>query len=120
MTLHNANQPMEALQCFEEAEKMDPNNPLNKYQKATVLASMDKFEQALKVLEDLQIYVPKEAPIHIMIGKIYKKLNNTNMAHKHFQQALDLDPKDSNMVKSLIEKIHQDNDLNEDADLWPI
>ena len=61
--------------------------------------------------------VPKEAPIHIMIGKICKKTGNIDKALQHFNLALDLDPKDTNMVKSLIDKIHTNADLNEDTDL---
>lgn len=52
-----------------------------------------------------------------MIGKIYKKLGNIEKAHHHFTKALDLDPKDTNMVKSLIDKIHSNTDINEDADI---
>ncbi len=69
------------------------------------------------MLEDLRIQVPKEAPIHIVIGKIYKKMGSIDKALQHFTIALDLDPKDTNMVKSLIDKIHSNNDMNEDTDL---
>lgn len=79
--------------------------------------SLEKYEEALKVLLDLMITVPKEAPIHIVIGKIYKKLGDVNKALQYFNKALDLDPKDTNMVKSLIDKIHSNTDINEDADI---
>lgn len=79
--------------------------------------SLEKYEDALKVLLDLMITVPKEAPIHIVIGKIYKKLGDVNKALQYFNKALDLDPKDTNMVKSLIDKIHSNTDINEDADI---
>jgi anaphase-promoting complex subunit 3 len=80
MTKHNCNSPMEALENFEKSEKMDSTNPLNKYQKATVLMSLERFDEALKVLLELMQQVPKEAPIHIVIGKIYKKLGNVDKA----------------------------------------
>ena len=79
--------------------------------------SLEKYEDALKVLLELMQQVPKEAPIHIVIGKIYKKLGKIEQAHQHFSKALDLDPKDTNMVKSLIDKIHANTDINEDADI---
>ncbi len=79
--------------------------------------SLEKYEEALKVLLDLMVQVPKEAPIHIVIGKIYKKLGNVDKALQFFSKALDLDPKDTNMVKSLIDKIHSNTDINEDADI---
>ena len=79
--------------------------------------SLERYDEALKVLLDLMTQVPKEAPIHIVIGKIYKKLGDINRALQFFTKALDLDPKDTNMVKSLIDKIHSNTDLNEDADI---
>jgi anaphase-promoting complex subunit 3 len=90
---------------------------LNKFQKANVLIALERHEEALNVLLDLMNQVPKEAPIHIVIGKIYKKMGNIDRALHHFTKALDLDPKDTNMVKSLIDKIHSNNDINDDADI---
>lgn len=59
-----------------------------------------------------------------MIGKIYRRKGMIDRALQHFTKALDLDPKDTNMVKSLIDKIHSapggmgSGDLNdEDADI---
>jgi hypothetical protein len=60
-----------------------------------------------------------------MIGKIYRRKGMIDRALQHFTKALDLDPKDTNMVKSLIDKIHSSggpgsmgtglgNDLNDD------
>jgi len=36
------------------AEKIDPKNCLNKFQKATVLMKIEKYEIALKELEELK------------------------------------------------------------------
>jgi tetratricopeptide (TPR) repeat protein len=53
-----------------------------------------------------------------MIGKIYRRKGMIDKALQHFTKALDLDPKDTNMVKSLIDKIHQSggngHDFNDD------
>lgn len=117
MTKHSSNQRIEALNCFQKAEKLDPKNPLSKYQKATVLDALERYTEAKAVLEELSQMCPKEAPIHILLGKIYKKIGDLPSAKKHFETALDLDPKDTNMVKSLIEKIYSSADVNDDADL---
>lgn len=55
--------------------------------------------------------------MHVLTGKIYKKLENPQMALRHFNLALELDPKDANMVKSMIDKIGSKAEFNEDADL---
>mgnify|MGYP000371134110 FL=1 len=57
---------------------------------------MQQDQQALELLLKLNLQVPKEAPIHINIGKIYKKLGKLDEALKYFTRALDLDPKDIN------------------------
>jgi anaphase-promoting complex subunit 3 len=117
MTHFHNQQPKEALDSFAIAEKMDPNNPLNKYQKATVLISLDKLQEALTVLEDLHVRVPKEAPIHVLMGKIYKRLGNKEKALTHFNKAIDLNPKEINLVKSLIDRLERDVDMLDDNDL---
>lgn len=80
---------------------------MNKYQKATVLMTLSRLTEALDVLEQLTHLVPKEAPVFIMIGKIHKKLNRQDLALSAFNKALELDPKDTNMVKGLIDKLDQ-------------
>ena len=89
-----------------------------------MLVQLDRNEEALDVYLSLLLQVPKEAPIHIQIGKIYKRLGNIDLALKYFNKALDLDPKDTNMVKGLIDKIHSavgsgsnGGDIAEDADI---
>ena len=47
MTKHNCAQPGEALQYFEKSEQVDPTNSLNKFQKANVLISLDRNDEAL-------------------------------------------------------------------------
>eukprot|EP00347_Sterkiella_histriomuscorum_P021758 403332866 len=132
MTKHNCAQPGEALQYFEKSEQVDPTNSLNKFQKANVLISLDRNDEALQVLLELLKNCPREAPIHVVIGRLYRKMGNIEEALKYFTKALDLDPKDTNMVKSLIDKIHSQagpngalggngmnggGDLNDDGDI---
>ena len=63
ITLHNCGQTAQALQCFEKAEQLDPKIPLPRYQKATVLLTLERYDDSLQVLKDLESLVPKEAPI---------------------------------------------------------
>ncbi len=90
------------------AEKLDGNNPMIKYQRANILINKRKYDEALKILLDLNEKMPKEAPIHILIGKIYKIKRDFTKALSHFNTAIDIDPKDSNLAKSMIEKLYSD------------
>lgn len=46
---------------------------------------MQRDQEALEILLALNRSVPKEAPIHIHIGKIYKKQGKLNLAMQYFQ-----------------------------------
>ncbi len=56
---------------------------------------MENYDEALKELQELHLMMPKEAPIPMLMGKVYKKLKKIDMALKYFTDALDLENKDS-------------------------
>ncbi|EAR84490.2 tetratricopeptide repeat protein (macronuclear) [Tetrahymena thermophila SB210] len=118
MTLAADRNYSSALQYFEQSEKLDPKNGLNKFQKANTLVKLEKYEAALKELQELNLMMPKEAPIPMLMGKVYKKLNKTDLALKYFTDALDLENKDTQRIKALIESLHQENqDFGEDLEI---
>lgn len=102
-----------ALDCFERAERLDPKRPLTKYQKVTVLMALDRLPESLEVLKELKSLCPKEAPIYVTMGKIYRRLGDKRQALQAYTMALELDQKDTNMVKTLIDKLHSDEYPNE-------
>ncbi len=44
------------------------------------MIALGQEEEALQVLLELMQAVPKEAPIHIVIGKIYKRMGHVDKA----------------------------------------
>jgi anaphase-promoting complex subunit 3 len=108
---------VQARDYFNKAEELDPRNPLNRYQKASVLIAMKEDKEALNILLQLCESVPKEAPIHILIGKLYKKQMQKELALSHFHNALDLDPKNATLIKDLIEKVDNNDDRLEDNEM---
>ena len=77
---------------------------------------MGRYEDALVVFNELTHLVPNEAPLYLQIGKIQKKLGRTDLALQAYNRALDLDPKDNNLVKNLIENINNANEQSEDEE----
>jgi anaphase-promoting complex subunit 3 len=73
MTLAAKREFEQALEEFKKSEKLDPKNGLNKFQKANTLVKLEKYDEAIYELESLQKFMPKEAPIPMLLGKIYKK-----------------------------------------------
>ena len=68
-------------------------------------------------MDELAKLCPKEAPIHVTMGNIFKLLGRKAEALRAYNKALDLDQKDTNLVKGLIEKLHGNDDISEDNDL---
>ncbi len=64
----------EALVQFGNCEALDDKNVLNKFQKVNVLISLGLYDAGLHELKLLRVMMPKEAPIPVLMGKVYKKL----------------------------------------------
>lgn len=85
-----------ALQTLNAAIANDPKNPLCKFHRGQVYFNLGRHAEALKELEELKEIVPKESLVYYLIGKVHKKLGNTDLALMHFSWATDLDPKGAN------------------------
>ena len=118
MAQHALRRTGDALELLRKAVALDAKNPLAKYEKASVLLSDDRFQEALEELEELKTVAPREASVFFLMGRIYKKLGLADQAMVNFSVALDLKPasSDVNLIKSAIEKLHVPDD-SEDEDL---
>ena len=99
MVKHAQNKPLEALAVVEKAVGMNQLNPcwvLVKFNKAKILAALNRHQDALKELEELKLLAPKESSLYFLMGRIYKKLGQADKAMIHFTWAMNLDPRGSN------------------------
>ncbi|XP_052194703.1 cell division cycle protein 27 homolog B [Diospyros lotus] len=112
---HALKKSNEALEVMEKAILADKKNPLPMYQKANILVSMERFDEALKVLEELKEYAPHESSVYALMGKIYKRINMYDKAMLHFGLALDLKPPATDVasIKAAIEKLHVPDELED-------
>lgn len=87
-----------------QAISADRKNPLPMYQKAQILLSLERYEEALEELEHLIAFAPRESSVYALMGNIYKQLNIHDKAMFYFGLALDLKPPaaDVAMIKVLI------------------
>lgn len=115
MVLHASRRYQQALDMLEKADQLEPTNPLAKFQKANVYMSLEEYAMALAQLENVKEFAPREASVHFLMGKIYKKLGKVDQAMLRFITALDLDPKDRNLVKSAIDKLHAPSNGDDSA-----
>ncbi|KAE8038945.1 hypothetical protein FH972_011406 [Carpinus fangiana] len=114
--LHVLKRNDEALVIMEKAILADKKNPLPIYQKANILVSLEKFDEALEVLEELKEYIPRESSVFALMGNIYKRRNMHEKAMLHFGLALDLKPPATDVaaIKSAIEKLHVPDEPEEE------
>ncbi|XP_065849813.1 cell division cycle protein 27 homolog B isoform X2 [Euphorbia lathyris] len=115
MALHALKRNAEALDMMERAILADKKNPLPMYQKASILMSLESFEEALEVLEELKEYAPRESSVYALMGKIYKRHNMHEKAMLHFGLALDLKPSATDVatIKAAIEKLHVPDEIED-------
>ena len=59
-----------ALQTLDRAITVDRRNPLCKFHRASILFAGDKYEEALKELDELKVIVPKESLVYFLLGKV--------------------------------------------------
>ena len=75
---------------------------------------MDEAESELLKLMKL---TPKEPPIHMELGDLYKKKGDMVKSAHHYRIYLDLDPKDQYHVKAKLERAHIDPESPEAYDI---
>ncbi|GMI81269.1 HOBBIT [Hibiscus trionum] len=113
--LHALKRSEDAIKIMDRAILADRKNPLPMYQKANILMSLERFDDALEVLEELKEYAPRESSVYALMGKIYKRRNMHEKAMLHFGIALDLKPSATDVatIKAAIEKLHVPDELDD-------
>lgn len=107
MSQYSNGKPLQALDTLAEAFRLDPNNPQARFQRATIYVSLNRPEEALRELEKVRDAAPREATVHFAMGKVLKRLGRPEQAMRCFLTALDLDPKDNQMIKSAMDKLDE-------------
>ncbi|OON15319.1 tetratricopeptide repeat protein [Opisthorchis viverrini] len=88
--------PESALALVTKACQIQPNNPLARYHRSSLLFHLGRYPEVLTELQKLLVLCPREAMVYLMIGHTYKKLGNTPQAMIHYSWAMGLDPKGAN------------------------
>jgi anaphase-promoting complex subunit 3 len=114
MSQYSNGKPLQALDTLAEAFRLDPHNPQARFQRATIYVSLNRPEEALKELEKVRDAAPREATVHFAMGKVLKRLGRPEQAMRCFLTALDLDPKDNQLIKSAMDKLDEP-DMDEEV-----
>merc|ERR1719351_637931 len=93
---HATNNIDAALDTLNRAISLSPKSALCKFEKASILLTSERDQEALKELMELKQIVPKESSVYFLIGKVHNKLGNTHLALMNYSWSMDLDPKGAN------------------------
>jgi len=104
----------DALDVLSKAESMAPENFLVKFYKATVYEQLEDYESALRELKAVVEICQKETPVYLLMGKIYTKLKLTEKAMLAFDKAINLNPKDENKVKQILDALNENGETGDD------
>merc|ERR1719219_2745672 len=96
VVMHASSNSEGALEMLEQAIAMAPKIPLLKFERASILFNVERYQEALDELMELKLIVPKESTVYFLIGKAHNKLGNIHMSLMNFAWAMDLDPKGAN------------------------
>lgn len=61
--------------------------------------AVDNLPEALIELNIVEEHAPREPPVHALLGQVHHRLGNLQLAIKHLNIAMDLDPKETASLK---------------------
>jgi len=117
MAQHSNGKTSGALDTLAGAFRLDPRNPQAHYQRATIFMSLDRPQEALAELEQVRSAAPRESSVHFNMGKVLKRLGQPEKAMRCFLTALDLDPKDNNLIKAAMDRLDEP-DVDEEVSVF--
>lgn len=92
-----------SLGIYNKAVQLNTNSPLARFKRSNILFQMNRFDEALQDLIYLKDAAPDEVNVHLLLGKLYRKLSNSAGAAKHFAIAQDIEPKCATLIGEIIE-----------------
>ncbi|KAF4522886.1 hypothetical protein B566_EDAN012940 [Ephemera danica] len=70
VTLASLHKTEKALQLLNSAISVQPKNPVCRFNRARILFSSERYQEALEELEELKEIVPRESQVYFLAGKV--------------------------------------------------
>lgn len=106
--LHAKNDINGALLVINKALAIDENSVAAHYHKARYLYDVRDFGACLEVLEKLKERASDEANVYFLLGKVHKRLGDTDKALLNFHWASNMDPRGESMLADLGEHLEEE------------
>ncbi|KAI0948283.1 hypothetical protein AcV7_009080 [Taiwanofungus camphoratus] len=94
-----------ALDLFNEAVRLSPDNALVRYRRAKILISLKRYRAAVEDLEYLRETSPEESNVIFQLAKVYRLLGDEVRSAQLLAVARDVSPKSVNKIRKLLETV---------------
>ncbi|MCL2459039.1 MAG: tetratricopeptide repeat protein [Desulfobulbus sp.] len=88
----NAKQQDKALELYQKAQELEPDNPQSYAMSAMILSRQGKTDQAIAELKDLVAKRPKSLGAHMGLGSLYEQSGKIDLAKESYAKALEIKP----------------------------
>ncbi|TFY58157.1 hypothetical protein EVJ58_g6583 [Rhodofomes roseus] len=105
MVTERAGDRDKALDLFNEAVRISPDNALVRYRRAKILISLKRYTAAAEDLEFLRDTSPDESNVIFQLAKVYRLLGDSVKAAQMLAVARDVSPKSVNKIRKLLETV---------------
>ncbi|WVR07101.1 hypothetical protein IAU60_004140 [Kwoniella sp. DSM 27419] len=103
MVLEQLDDVVQAIHFYERAVTYAPDSPMVQFKRIRALVALQRFDEAIALLEPLSREAPDEANIVFLLGKCYLRKDRRGDATIAFTTARDLQPKLEGAIKATLE-----------------
>ncbi|WVW83972.1 hypothetical protein I302_105995 [Kwoniella bestiolae CBS 10118] len=114
MVLEQSDDVVQAIHFYERAVHYAPTSPMVQFKRIRALVALQRFDEAITLLEPLSNQAPDEANIFFLLGKCYLRKDRRSEATIAFTTARELQPKLENAIKATLEANGEEEEEEED------
>ncbi|WVQ99447.1 hypothetical protein IAU59_006582 [Kwoniella sp. CBS 9459] len=114
MVLEQSDDIVQAIHFYERAVTYAPDSPMVQFKRIRVLVALQRFDEAIALLEPLSREAPDEANIFFLLGKCYLRRDRRGEATIAFTTARELQPKLEGPIKATLEANGEEEEEEED------
>ncbi|WWC62030.1 uncharacterized protein I303_104617 [Kwoniella dejecticola CBS 10117] len=114
MVLEQSDDVVQAIHFYERAVHFSPTSSMVQFKRIRALVALQRFDDAIALLEPLSEQAPDEANIFFLLGKCYLRKDRRSEATIAFTTARELQPKLEGAIKLTLEANGEEEEEEDD------